>query len=242
MVNIQICLLGDQKYEKMFRRLKKEKSEIYCVTEIIPICFPKPEDDVCHRERVREVLNEFDEHNNMLVQHDYDLRLCFTDLKIDLNWLTIDLDNKTVLCSLFNVESYFKEAGAYFYNYLLGILLKNSLEIVVLKKVDEMSMLHKETRSCLFDMCGYRPDVVKKYSNPSICGECLDKLKANYVNENIYRSLNKEYMKLKRPIFNKLRNFVKLKPLRALFIAFISGIILNVISSFVYDFICKLMK
>lgn len=141
----------------------------------------------------------------------------------------------TVLCSFYQVETIFNEQNIDIFNYIHGIILNEIVQIATLHKVNEDYFLHDDTRNCLFDMCGLKKDIAIKYGVPSLCPSCIAKIESTAVDKEFVPLLNKEFKSFKKALFYRIIDFVKERPILSIIITFLSTIIINILSSFLYE-------
>lgn len=232
---IQICLLGYQRYLDKIEKLQNYSSKLFEVTNCIVIKQLPPCDlewgysDNC----INQLLTSSNIDNSNV-----ELCLCFIDNPIEYNYFTRDLsefDSKTVLCSFYQVETIFDEQNIDIFNYIHGIILNEIVQIATLHKVNEDYFLHDDTRNCLFDMCGLKKDIAIKYGVPSLCPSCIAKIESTAVDKEFVPLLNKEFKSFKKALFYRIIDFVKERPILSIIITFLSTIIINILSSFLYE-------
>ena len=232
---IQICLLGYQRYLDKIEKLQNYSSKLFEVTNCIVIKQLPPCDhewgysDNC----INQLLTSSNIDNSNV-----ELCLCFIDNPIEYNYFTRDLsefDSKTVLCSFYQVEPIFDEQNIDIFNYIHGIILNEIVQIATLHKVNEDYFLHDDTRNCLFDMCGLKKDIAIKYGVPSLCPSCIAKIESTAVDKEFVPLLNKEFKSFKKALFYRIIDFVKERPILSIIITFLSTIIINILSSFLYE-------
>lgn len=234
---IQICLLGYQRYLDKIEKLQNYSSKLFEVTNCVEIKQLPPCDlewgysDKC----IGQLLTSSNIDNN-----DVDLCLCFIDNPIECNYFTRDLskfDSKTALCSFYQVQAILDEQNIDIFNYIHAIVLYEIVQIATLHKVNEDYFLHHATRNCLFDMCGIKNDIAINRGVPSLCPSCIAKIESAAVDKEFIPLLNKEFKSFKKLLFYRIIDFVKERPILSIAITFISTIIINILSSFLCDFL-----
>ena len=232
---IKLCLLGYQRHLDKIKRLQKYHSELFEIIECVKIKhLPQCDLGWAYSDNaIFKLLSSNNMNNNSV-----DLCLCFIDYPIEDNYFTRDLsklDSKTVICSFYQVETIFTEKNVDLFNYLLGIVLNEIIQIAVLNKVDENFFLHDDTRSCLFDMCGIKDDIAIKYNAPQLCSSCIEKIESHSTDENFILHLQKEFKSFKKMLFFRILEFIKQRPILSISITFIFTIIINILSSLLYE-------
>ena len=84
-------------------------------------------------------------------------------------------------------------------------------------------------------MCGLKKDIAIKYGVPSLCPSCIAKIESTAVDEEFVPLLNKEFKSFKKSLFYRIIDFVKERPILSIIITFLSTIIINILSSFLYE-------
>lgn len=234
---IQLCLLGYQRHLDKIKKLQKYRSKLFHIIGCIEIRQLPPSDlDWAYSDSI--ICNLLSANN--VDNSDVDLCLCFIDHPIEDNYFMRDLsqfDSKTVLCSFFQTEDIFAAKNVDLFNYVHGIVLNNLVQIATLHEVDEKHFLHDDTRNCLFDMCGIKEDVAIKYSAPKLCTSCISKIESSAVDKNFLPLLNREFKSFKKMLFYRILDFIKQRPILAIVVTSIFTIVINVMSSFIYELI-----
>lgn len=146
-------------------------------------------------------------------------------------------DDKTILCSFFEVEKIFSEQNIELFNYIHGIVLNELVQLATINKVNETYFLHDDTRNCLFDMCGLKSDIVFKYNTPHLCSSCIAKIEESAVDKSFLQLLEKEFKSFKKILFYRILDFIKQRPILSIFITLLATLFVNILSSFLYQLI-----
>jgi hypothetical protein len=98
---------------------------------------------------------------------------------------------------------------------------------------------HDETRGCLFDMNGVKADLVESTNKPVVCVECEERLRNERVSIQMIKTVQKEIRKIRKHLYYRISDFVKVNPALALAIssgfAVFLGVTGSLIASFIYD-------
>lgn len=234
---IRLCLLGYQRYKETINKLCTYKSKLFEVVDCIEIKqLPPPDCDWTYTDKIICNLLTQKQLSNATV----DLCLCFIDQPIECNYFTRDLstfDDKTVLCSFYEVEDIFTRNNIDLFNYVHGIVLNSLVQIATLHKLNEKHFLHDDTRNCLFDMCGLKNNIAIKYNIPSLCPNCIAKIEAHAIEKEFIPLLQNEFKTFKKTPLLVMINFIKDKPILSIIITILSTTILNIISSALFEMI-----
>ena len=236
---MRICLLGYQRHMHEIKKLEKYSSELFTIEDWLMIA-SLPSDNTGlawgYSDRViSSILKE-----SRIDNSNYDLCMCFIDAPIEGNFFSReikDYDDKTVVCSFFGVEEILKSENVDFFNYIHGSIIYRIVLIAAFQSIDEHGHTHYDTRNCLFDMCGRKSDLTLKCSAPQLCPECISKIGSQAVDADFFPCLKKEFASFKKPLFHRILNFVKRRPIVSLLITIGSSVIFNLLSSLLYDWI-----
>lgn len=122
-------------------------------------------------------------------------------------------------------------------NAILKMLYEYSLGFDKALGEFHQSLLHDETRRCLFDRNGVISDVVYSFDRTQLCVECRASLQKSGVPINTINQVNKELGKLKKKLFYRMLGWVKKHPIYSIIISSIVAVAINVISAYLYDFL-----
>jgi hypothetical protein len=84
-------------------------------------------------------------------------------------------------------------------------------------------------------MNGIKTDLIESCSQPVVCDECQERLKAERVANDLITQTQSEIKKIRKELYYRLMDFIKHHPLWFLIISSIFAIFLNVIASLIYD-------
>jgi len=102
---------------------------------------------------------------------------------------------------------------------------------------------HDETRGCLFDMNGIKREIIYACDSPVICSDCMTSLRKEKVSIEAINTVGKEIKRIRKPLFYRVHDFIKIHPIFSLLITAISalviGVVGSVIGSYIYEIINK---
>ena len=235
-INVRVCLLGYQRHYDVLNRLNNFHSKIFKIVDTKKIDH-LPECDYewgYSDEAITKILKAKKVCNN-----DVDLCLCFIDTPIFLNYYTRDLkifDEKTVLCTFYDADEIFAQNKIDLFNYVHGIVLNETIQIVTNHKVDENQFCHTDTRGCIFDHCGNKKDIIIKYSKPKLCMECRNKIAGELVNNDFIDLLEAEFKTMRKKLFIRIIDFIESHTIFSMLIYFVVSVLINLISSILFEF------
>lgn len=225
-LKIQIVKLGKQRYNALFEKLQKYKSDIFDI-DIYESKLPNADFGWGYTfNTLFDILNKSFDKNN------YDLCMGFIDYQIEGNLYGKCLDNehKIFVISFYEGIEILKSENINPFNFMIGAIYRFLCNSIIGETV-----VHDETRGCLFDMLGNKWDIVYGATSPIICTECENKLKSHTIPSDFIQLLNKELKRIRKAKYYIVTDFINRHPYLSLFIATISGIIINIVSNGLYD-------
>lgn len=101
--------------------------------------------------------------------------------------------------------------------------------------VNATSLVHDETRSCLYDLTANKADIVFSTAHPIICEPCKARIMGGQVPREFLATAEKELKRIKKQRYYRMADFVKAHPLTALLLTSATALILNIVANFIYD-------
>jgi hypothetical protein len=175
---------------------------------------------------------------------DADFLVAIVNVPIEDNWYSRRLGDNQIVFTFNQIRDYLVWENIPRENAILRVLYAYTLlyrragnKIPGLGEASGFT--HDETRGCLFDMNGIKFDLVESCSKPIVCGECQERLRNERVSDQMIKTVQKEIKRIRKPLYYRAFDFVKAKPVAALFISSIFAIMLGVtgslIASYIYD-------
>lgn len=182
-----------------------------------------------------EILNE-----ELPENFESDFFIGITYVPIQDNYYARRLKNNRVVLSYFEMYKILKQENIPVENLLLRVLYAYFLVYhrnlrQVPPQNEWLGFTHDDTRGCIFDMNGNKSDVIFSLDRPQICDACTIKIRSEKVSDNCINAVKKEIIKIKKGRYYKIVEFIRNKPLLSIGISVISGILLNVLASGLYD-------
>jgi hypothetical protein len=139
-----------------------------------------------------------------------------------------------VVISLYGINDILSNANISIENFIL----KQFYEIFTMKCIcddiesfDAFSIIHKDTRGCIFDLNGDKQDIIYNTESPIICDSCRAEFKRRQADNNILSKIENELKRIRKPIIKRVEIFIKQYPLVSMCITGLSAITLNLIAS-----------
>lgn len=161
------------------------------------------------------------------------------------NFIIHRLGAKRVVISLHGINDLLSRDSISIDNFVL----KHIYEVLALKLLlgdidnDEVhSIVHKDTRGCLFDFDGDKQDVIYNTEKPKLCEACKSEFKRRQIDANIMGDFERELKRINKPMVQRIELFIKKYPLSSLLTTGIVAIVLNVIASAIWETIRHLLN
>lgn len=171
-----------------------------------------------------------------------DITLAIIENKIEDNYFTQNLTDRSGVVTFYQVEEILKDANIDIFNYLLLTVYEMiTLYRLTDNKIDDncLEFIHDETRGCIFDMVGNKHDLVYSASNAHLCQQCEAYLAQRQLPSHYIPTLKKELKKIRKSKYNRLIDFVKQKPILSLVITALFSVILNILSCYIFELLFK---
>lgn len=238
MTNIKLIIIGHTDRIVDFDIVLKHKSKFFQYVDIERINnLPKSSkndgylDIVYSREDIEKLLSyiNFD-------------GLCFAvmNYRFDDNFYLHRIGTNKVCISIDGIANILSEKNISIENFII----KNTYEIFLFRRlfidlIDDRvyKFVHDDTRGCLFDLNGDKRDIIYNTEQPIICYECKGKISNFVIPENFIDDIQKELLRINKPLLKKIEIFIKKYPLLSILLTFIFSTIINLISNWIWDLI-----
>lgn len=225
---IKIVKLGVQRHDYLFKKIKKYNSKLFDVDifeKSLPACdynwgysFSALTSLLC---------KDFDNTK-------YDMCIGFIDTEIERNYFGKRLKGYNIyVISFYQVDEILSSCNIDIFSYMLATIYRYMTRY----KLKGEYLTHDETKGCLFDMCGNKYDVIYSCNKPIICNNCATKILECGIESDYLTTLQKEIRKIKKNSYYTVIEFIKKHPCLSLTIGAISTVILNMLSSVLFEII-----
>jgi hypothetical protein len=237
--DISIVQLGQLKRQINFRSLQQWKSKIFKINSVSEIShIPNSESIVDWQYLSDEVVR-----NSVERDDNAKITMAITEYSLEGNFYMRRIDKGLIIISFFEVGDILRNSDIPVENFIL----RNIYEIVALTYAypdlpntsDGIpDIIHEETRSCLFDISGIKTDIVYSSSKPSLCPQCEANLQQKQLPKDFVNDLTSEIKKIRKPLFNRISDFIKYHPIWAIIIGittqFCIGLIAGLVANYLY--------
>ena len=232
-IKIKIIKLGEIKHQeewKYIEKLKKTKNSLFEIVDIKEAKLPSADldtwgySDKVLREKVKKCSTA-------------DVVIGFIDAPIEDNYFSRSLFENVGVVTFYEADKIFKNAHVSLKNYILHEIYNS----IVLFYMDSLSVeeaenfFHKDTRGCLFDMCGIKEDIIIGTTKPKICYECEAKIRKHIIPKDFLENIKKELKRLKKPLYYRITDWIKGHPILSMVLATLSAIVIDIGAALIYD-------
>lgn len=229
---INLVLLGNLKYPIDVVYLETWKSEIIKI---------QPGASVGHLPDAEGNNWEYtDEQLSVLLSPDSssDFTLGLINTPLEGNYYLRRLSNRVAVLSLHEMAEIVRYSDFTIEQYIL----RNAYELAVLfiangKLIpsEYTTWAHDEVRGCLFDMNANKPDIVFSLHRPNLCQACRTRVSSKQAPTALIPTLEQELSRIQKTLYTRMFEWVKSHPIAALFITAGSSVMLNFVSSVLFE-------
>ena len=207
-VSIHLVLLGMQLHMATIQKLSRLKSDLFYVKSISTIP-TLPNMDLPDWSYSKKLLS-----NVLPSSEEANITIGILEEKIEGNYFARRLGDNCGILTFYQADEILRDANIEVFNYLLLSIYK----MVVLYRIgnnrlDEKSwsLVHDETRGCLFDMVGKKYDLIYSAANAHICPLCEAMLAKKNLPLLFTEILKKELKAIRKSRYCKMIEFIKHK-------------------------------
>ena len=237
MVTIKVVTIGHMPSEFDLKKISSLKSREFTITPDIENYTINNDSDGDNWEFSDENLQ-----SQLPAEFNEDFLIAIVNVPIEQNWYSRRLNDNKVVFSFYETKDILN-----FYNipleniiyrllYAYTLLFKRSKRSIP-SGTENTDFTHDETRGCLFDMNGIKRDIVYSCHDPIICDSCVEKMRTDRVPENTINRIKKEIRKIKKPLFFRVSDFIKMHPIISLIISVSVALALGIIGSLLANII-----
>jgi hypothetical protein len=166
-----------------------------------------------------------------------DFFIALVNVPLELNWYSRRLGGNKVIFTFHEIREILRFSNIPLENVVLRLLYSYSLQFkrsdgVLPTSNEYTNYTHDETRGCLFDMNGLKEDVIYSCHQPILCSDCVGRLRRETVSDELIEKVRREIKKIRKPLFFRALDFIKVHPLWSLFISAMSAIVLGGVGSY----------
>lgn len=234
MKNVKICRLGCFNHNVDFAKLTKWQSKYFKVSGVsqkADINVKYFDDDYIYPTlKIAEDMGE--------AETGVDLLIAIVDQPLEGRFYMHRIDSNRAVLSVFPVLEILTKANIPIENYIIRCIYEMILFLYENGGCvdDSVYMIpHHETRGCLFDMNVFIDRIIYSSVKPIICSECKTRLRARPLPDGFIEGIEKELSKIRKTLYYRIEERIKLHPILALIIASAFAITLNIAASFIYD-------
>ena len=231
-VKVKLVTLGNLKYPVNFSLIENWKSEVFEAHHIDQIqALPNTDGDDWSYSDTK--LSEL-----IVADTDYDFTIGIINARLEDNYYLRRLKDNVGVLSLYETAEILRFSNLAIESFTIKMIYEvcsiyhESNRAI---PTSATTLTHDETRSCLFDLCANKADIAFSTEHPIVCEPCRARIMRGQVPKEFLSNFEKELRKIRKPLYYRLVDFVKARPLTALAITLVTALLLNVLASFIYD-------
>jgi hypothetical protein len=242
-LDISIVRLGQLKRQVNFGSLQQWKSKIFKINSVSEIHhIPNSENSVNWQHLSDDIVRTS-------IKRDDNARItmAITEYSLEANYYMRMVDKRLIIISFFEVGDILRHNDIPVENFIL----RNIYKIVTLTHAYPAlpntsdgipDIIHEETRSCLFDMNGIKTDIAYSSSKPSLCPQCEANLQQRQLPKDFINCLVNEIKKIRKPLFNRISDFIKRHPVWAIIIGIATQLCIGLVAGWLANYLYYRIK
>lgn len=236
-IKISLATIGQMPLDFNRQKIKKFKSKVFEITGDIESYSLNRDSDGSSWEFSDSALE-----NVLPNKFNGDFLIGIVNVPIELNYYSRRLSANRVVLSFHEIKDYLRQANIPLENIIYRILYAHALlykrsEHRIPETKEKTKFTHDETRGCLFDMNGIKTDLINSCHKPVICTDCVQRLRGEKVSEELISQCQSEISRIRKTMFYRIMDFIKLHPLWSLTISSFAAIFLGAIGSLMASWI-----
>ncbi|HID9469255.1 TPA: hypothetical protein ACXI1T_001963 [Serratia liquefaciens] len=169
---------------------------------------------------------------------DANFLVILTNVPLEDNWYSRRLGNNKIIFTFHEIKDYLLYDNIPLENVVYRILYAYSLVYMrsgrrIPDYGETPGFTHDETKGCLFDMNGIKSDLIESCNKPIVCRECEHALTNGMVPKNVIDKARSELKMIKKTLYYRWLDFIKVHPIISLTISSLTVIFLGVIGSLI---------
>ncbi|MGW1444125.1 hypothetical protein ACWA06_15430 [Serratia rhizosphaerae] len=169
---------------------------------------------------------------------DANFLVILTNVPLEDNWYSRRLGNNKIIFTFHEIKDYLLYDNIPLENVVYRILYAYSLVYMrsgrrIPDYGETPGFTHDETKGCLFDMNGIKSDLIESCNKPIVCRECEHALTNGMVPNNVIDKARSELKMIKKTLYYRWLDFIKVHPIISLIISSLTVIFLGVIGSLI---------
>ena len=165
-----------------------------------------------------------------------DFQLILVNVPLKYNWYVRRLTGNRAVFTFHEIADILRQNHIPLKNVVLRVLYALTLvyrryENRVPAGTESTDYTHDETRGCLFDMNASKRDIIYSCHQPRLCDACVTVHKNAQISNEQIGAVQKEIRHIKKPLFNRLTEFVRQHPILSFLISMLIALVVGTTGS-----------
>ena len=236
-VKIHIIKLGGIKHNLDFEKIQKWRTSFFEIPSYIETIEALPNsilntgedgDPYYTDDQIRSIIGNTSQHQMVFALINQPTESNFYARIITKNCLLFSLYEtaEIVLKNDFKIEHYIIQnlylTASFYYRYINK------------SPTDLTDFIHQDIRGCLFDFNVHKEDLIFSLGNHTVCNTCKGKFDNSIVPLNFVDNIKCELKKIKKPLYYRLRDFIREEPIWSILIGAFFTLALNFLASYIF--------
>lgn len=239
MLTVKIVTYGNVKSIIDFKAITEWKSKLFTVIPDIEEYIVNSKSDTFRWEysdkNLLENLPSLEKIKANSKESDINFVMYVTNIPLECNYFSRILSLNQFIISTHEIKKILDQAEVPLENFIIAMLYVYSLMFISssgkLSMDYEWELAHNDSRGCIFNQCGNKEEIIETCVQPHLCETCKSHFLTRQVSADQIKSINVELKRLNRPLFYRIKHFIKNKPILTLLISALFAICINIISS-----------
>ena len=234
-LKIAIITLGHVEHKVNINKIKSWKSKLFevnCIQNLEQV----PESDI-EDGFLDHKFSKVGLADSINCPNESDIAIAIMVNRFDDNFYLHRLSNNCVAVSVYGIKEILNSENISIENFIV----KQIYELFALKSLvqnfesnDVYSIVHTDTRGCLFDLNGEKFDIIYNTEKPKICDSCKTHFRNRQLDSNIFPTLTSELKKIKKPLMMRIESFIRKYPLVSIGLSGLFALLLNIVANVIF--------
>jgi hypothetical protein len=175
-----------------------------------------------------------------------DFTIAIVNINLEDNYYSRRVGDNCVIFSFSQISEHLKKEDIPLENAILRAAYVYTLVFRANDKVPslgEEKITHDETRKCIFDHNAQLYDIVETLDPPCICPTCENRyMTTAKIDRKLMSDFKKELSHVRKPLYFRIRDLIREKPITAFVISSIYAVILGTIGSLIASYVWEYLR
>jgi hypothetical protein len=232
-VKIKLALLGHIPLSLDINKLLNWKSDLFEIIKPLNTYTITTDSDGPEWEFTDENIQE-----QLPTDFDADILIAITNVPIENNYFARRYPGNKICLSYYEMNDILLAKNIPIENLALRVMYTSSFVYRrygnrIPLMTEKTNFSHDETKGCIFDMNGIKENAIYSTNKPILCNSCEQALTNARIPKNIIDSTKEEIKKIRKRLYYRIADFIKVNPIWTIIISSITALVLGIIGSLI---------